>query len=161
MDIHHCRSRTTGGRPLVDQPLMGRVLADLALDVTAATALAFRVALAFDRASDDPVEAAFARVMTPVAKYWIAKAAPAEKAELSRQMGTLKQELQSLDDRKAEYDAKLRDILLTVPQIPDAEAPTGATASEAEVRRPLNEVGRHSDTPSSTAPSAAPIAAST
>jgi putative acyl-CoA dehydrogenase len=79
--IHHCRSRTTGGRPLVDQPLMGRVLADLALDVTAATALAFRVALAFDRASDDPIEAAFARVMTPVAKYWIAKAAPAVIAE--------------------------------------------------------------------------------
>jgi putative acyl-CoA dehydrogenase len=68
--IHHCRARTAAGRPLVDQPLMGRVLADLALDVTAATALAFRVALAFDRASDDPVEAAFARVMTPVAKYW-------------------------------------------------------------------------------------------
>ncbi|MCW5714332.1 MAG: acyl-CoA dehydrogenase family protein [Bauldia sp.] len=79
--VHHARHRTAGGRKLIDQPLMGRVLADLALDVTAATALAFRVALAADRAADDPVEAAFARLMTPVAKYWIAKAAPAVIAE--------------------------------------------------------------------------------
>src|SRR5690606_31176848 len=57
--VHYARHRTAGGRRLIDQPLMARVLADLALDVTAATALAFRVALAADRAADDPVEASF------------------------------------------------------------------------------------------------------
>jgi putative acyl-CoA dehydrogenase len=74
--IHHCRHRTVFQRKLVDQPLMGQVLADLALDVEAATALAFRLARTFDRASD-PHAAAWRRLMTPVTKYWICKMAPA------------------------------------------------------------------------------------
>jgi putative acyl-CoA dehydrogenase len=74
--IHHCRHRTVFQRKLVDQPLMGQVLADLALDAEAATALAFRLARSFDRASD-PHSAAWRRLMTPVTKYWICKMAPA------------------------------------------------------------------------------------
>jgi len=74
--IHHCRHRTAFQRKLVDQPLMGQVLADLALDVEAATALAFRLARCFDRASD-PHAGAWRRLMTPVTKYWICKMAPA------------------------------------------------------------------------------------
>ena len=38
---------------LADQPLMQRVLADMALDVEAATALTLRLARAFDRRRDD------------------------------------------------------------------------------------------------------------
>lgn len=79
--VDYCRHRAVGGKYLIDQPLMARVLADLALDVTAATGLVFRVALAHDRAAEDPVEAAFARLMIPVAKYWITKAAPTVIAE--------------------------------------------------------------------------------
>jgi putative acyl-CoA dehydrogenase len=74
--IHHCRHRTVFQRKLVDQPLMSEVLADLALDVEAATALAFRLARSFDRVSD-PHAAAWRRLMTPVTKYWICKMAPA------------------------------------------------------------------------------------
>jgi len=74
--IHHCRHRTVFQRKLIDQPLMGQVLADLALDVEAATALAFRLARCFDRASD-PHAGAWRRLMTPVTKYWICKMAPA------------------------------------------------------------------------------------
>jgi putative acyl-CoA dehydrogenase len=74
--IHHCRHRTVLQRKLVDQPLMGQVLADLALDAEAATALAFRLARTFDRASDTHA-AAWRRLMTPVTKYWICKIAPA------------------------------------------------------------------------------------
>ncbi len=37
--VHHCRHRQVFGKNLIDQPLMTRVLADMALDVTAATAL--------------------------------------------------------------------------------------------------------------------------
>ena len=44
---HACSTKT-----LVDQPLMQQVLADMALDVEAATALAFRLARSFDRAED-------------------------------------------------------------------------------------------------------------
>jgi len=85
--VHHCRRRMVGGRPLVDQPLMARVLADVALDVVAATSLALRIAIAMDRAADDPIEAAFARLMTPVAKYWITKAAPGVIGEMMECIG--------------------------------------------------------------------------
>ncbi|NIA69535.1 isovaleryl-CoA dehydrogenase [Pelagibius litoralis] len=75
--VHHCRHRRVFQKHLVDQPLMTQVLADMALDVEAATALAFRLARAFDGAGDDEGEAAWRRLMTPVTKYWICKMAPA------------------------------------------------------------------------------------
>jgi putative acyl-CoA dehydrogenase len=74
--VHHCRYRRAFGQPLVDQPLMTRVLADMALDAVAASALAFRLAESYDRAADNPQEAAFARLMTPAVKYWVTKVAP-------------------------------------------------------------------------------------
>ncbi|CAG1011069.1 MAG: DNA alkylation response protein [Rhizobiaceae bacterium] len=74
--VHHCRHRSVFGTALIDQPLMQRVLADMALDVAAATALAFRLARSFDEAASDRGEAAFARAMTAVVKYWVCKIAP-------------------------------------------------------------------------------------
>ena len=74
--VHHCRYRKVFGANLIDQPLMQRVLADMALDVAAATALSFRLARSFDEAAADRGEAAFARAMTPVVKYWVCKIAP-------------------------------------------------------------------------------------
>ena len=74
--VHHTRHRQVFGTNLVDQPLMQRVLADMALDVAGATALAFRLARSFDEAASDRSEAAFARTMTPVVKYWVCKIAP-------------------------------------------------------------------------------------
>src|SRR5580692_7462601 len=65
--IHHCRYRNVFGKRLYDQPMMRAVLADMALEVEAAIALVFRLARALDQAADDPGEAAYARVMTPVA----------------------------------------------------------------------------------------------
>ncbi len=73
--IHHSRHRTVFQKHLVDQPLMTQVLADLALDVEAATALSFRLARSFDRASDEHA-AAWRRLMTPVTKYWVCKLGP-------------------------------------------------------------------------------------
>lgn len=74
--VHHCRHRSAFGKKLFDQPLMERVLADMVLDASAATALSFRLASAFDRAAANPAEAAYARLMTPVIKYWVCKMAP-------------------------------------------------------------------------------------
>ncbi|MFN4355222.1 isovaleryl-CoA dehydrogenase [Parvibaculum sp.] len=74
--VHHCSFRTVFQKKLIDQPLMANVLADLALETEAATALSFRVARSFDRAHEDEAEAAFRRIMTPVAKYWVCKRAP-------------------------------------------------------------------------------------
>jgi putative acyl-CoA dehydrogenase len=53
------------------------VLADMALDLEGVVALTMRVCRALDRASSDPREAAYARLLTPVAKYWICKIAAA------------------------------------------------------------------------------------
>jgi len=70
--LDHTAQREAFGRRLIDQPAMRNVLADLALESEAATALAMRVARAFDRASDEQ-ERAIARVLTPISKFWICK----------------------------------------------------------------------------------------
>jgi putative acyl-CoA dehydrogenase len=70
--LNHTTQRKAFGKPLIEQPLMRNVLADLALESEAATALAIRLARAFDRPTD-PHEAAMARLLTPVAKFWICK----------------------------------------------------------------------------------------
>src|ERR1700728_810679 len=74
--IHHCRYRSVFQRHLYDQPIMRAVLADLALEVEGAIALVMRLSRAFDYAATDPREAAYARLITPAAKYWICKTAP-------------------------------------------------------------------------------------
>jgi len=85
--VHHARHRAVQGVKLIDQPLMIRVLADLALDVAAATALSFRLARSFDEAANTRADAAFARVMTPVVKYWTTKIAPAITYEAMECLG--------------------------------------------------------------------------
>ncbi|UGY08375.1 acyl-CoA dehydrogenase family protein [Phyllobacterium pellucidum] len=85
--VHHARHRVAFETTLIEKPLMLRVLADMALDVAAATALAMRLARAFDNAAKDRSEAAFARVMTPVVKYWVAKIAPAMLYETMECLG--------------------------------------------------------------------------
>ena len=69
----HTAHRSAFGGLLADKPLMHNVLADLELDVEAATLLMMRVSGSFDRAATDPAEAAFRRIATPVAKYWATK----------------------------------------------------------------------------------------
>ncbi len=70
--IHHTRQRQAFGKYLAEQPLMKNVLADLALESEAATALALRLARAYERQGDEH-ERLIARVITPVAKFWICK----------------------------------------------------------------------------------------
>ncbi len=85
--IHHAAHRTVFQRKLVDQPLMCAVLADMAIEMDAAIALVFRLARAFDRAQGDEQEAAYRRLMTPVAKYWVCKTAPAFLCEAMECLG--------------------------------------------------------------------------
>jgi len=73
---HHAAHRFAFGRPLVEQPLMTSVLADLCVDSEAATVLALRLARAYD---EDDV--AFRRLATAIAKYWICKTTPPLVAE--------------------------------------------------------------------------------
>ncbi len=85
--LHHARHRRTFGRVLATQPLMANVLADLALESEAATALAFRVARAVDAGERDPHEAALARLATALGKYHVCKQAPAFVAEALECLG--------------------------------------------------------------------------
>ena len=74
--LHHTTQRHAFGRPLIAQPLMQNVLADLALESEAATALALRLARGGGPHRPRPPtthEAVMRRLLTPVAKFWICK----------------------------------------------------------------------------------------
>jgi len=83
--VHYARHRTAFQKKLIDQPLMTHVLADLALECEAATALTFRLARAYDES--DEISAVFRRVVTPAAKFWICKRAPFVAAESMEVLG--------------------------------------------------------------------------
>jgi putative acyl-CoA dehydrogenase len=85
--LHHARHRTVFQKKLADQPVMRSVLADLALTMEGIVALVMRLCRASDQASSDPREASYARLMTPVVKYWVCKKAPAFIYEAMECMG--------------------------------------------------------------------------
>src|SRR5262249_32751646 len=86
--VHHASHRRAFGRILAEQPAMTVVLADLALEAEAATALALRLAAAADRAArGEPSEAVLLRLLLPAAKHWICKRAPAVIAEALECLG--------------------------------------------------------------------------
>ena len=97
--LHHTAQRQAFGKPLIEQPLMKNVLADLALESEAATALALRVAVAVDRTENagagegrgaaraDAHEQVMRRLLTPVAKFWICKRGSAFAQEAMECLG--------------------------------------------------------------------------
>jgi len=80
--VHHARHRSAFGKPLIEQPAMRNVLADLALESEAATAAAMRVARAYDEDAGP-----FRRLATAVMKYWICKRAPEHAGEALECLG--------------------------------------------------------------------------
>ena len=80
--IHHARHRRAFGALLADQPLMQNVLADLAVESEAATALAIRLAAAVDAG-----ESAFLRLAGAAAKFWVCKRTPGVVAEAMEVLG--------------------------------------------------------------------------
>jgi putative acyl-CoA dehydrogenase len=84
---HHVAHRSAFGRPLIDQPLMRTVVADLEVEAEAAALLMLRVAGAFDRAASDEQEAHLQRILTPVAKYWVTKRCSGVVAEAMECLG--------------------------------------------------------------------------
>jgi putative acyl-CoA dehydrogenase len=81
--LHHTAHRSAFGKRLIDQPLMRNVLADLCLESEATTALAMRLARAYDEANEDAAAAEndtdtqlFKRLATAVGKFWSCKRAP-------------------------------------------------------------------------------------
>jgi putative acyl-CoA dehydrogenase len=70
--LWNAAQRSAFGRLLREQPLMKNVLADLALESEAATALVLRLARAYDAQAEER-ERLLARVLTPAAKFWVCK----------------------------------------------------------------------------------------
>ncbi|HEX4189303.1 MAG TPA: acyl-CoA dehydrogenase family protein [Solirubrobacteraceae bacterium] len=81
--MHHATHRSAFGKKLIEQPLMRNVLADLCVESEASTALAMRLARAYDEAhadadaGEDSSDAQLLkRLATAVGKYWTCKRAP-------------------------------------------------------------------------------------
>lgn len=72
--LHHISGRRAFQKTLIDQPMMRRVVAELALDYEAAVALSMRIAGRFG--STAPEDRAFARLAVALAKYQLTKRAP-------------------------------------------------------------------------------------
>jgi putative acyl-CoA dehydrogenase len=84
----HAAHRSAFGRRLAEQPLMRNVLADLCIESEAATALAMRLARAYDEAAaGDAGALAFRRVATAIAKYWVCKRGPGHAFEALECLG--------------------------------------------------------------------------
>jgi putative acyl-CoA dehydrogenase len=85
---HHARHRSAFGRPLLEQPLMRNVLADLTVESEAATTAMLRLAGANDRAvRGDDSEAALRRLALAVTKYYVCKRAPGMVGEALECLG--------------------------------------------------------------------------
>jgi putative acyl-CoA dehydrogenase len=84
--LHHAKLRSAFSKALVEQSLMQNVLADLVLEVEAATLLVMRLARAFD-GLDSEEESHFRRMATPAIKYWVCKRGPAFGAEALEVLG--------------------------------------------------------------------------
>jgi putative acyl-CoA dehydrogenase len=85
--LHHAAYRSAFEKRLIEQPLMRNVLADLALESEAATAMVMRLARAFDAAAGDRAAASFARLATAITKFWVCKRAPVTVAEALECLG--------------------------------------------------------------------------
>ena len=83
--LHHARNRFAFGKALVDQPVMTGLLADMALESEAATLLAMDLATRFG--SDAPLDAAWRRLVTPMAKFWNCKRAVGLAGEAMEVLG--------------------------------------------------------------------------
>lgn len=73
---HHAAHRSSFQKRLNQHPLMQNVLADIALESEAASALVLRIARAFDEGHCSESARLFARIAVAVAKYWVNKRAP-------------------------------------------------------------------------------------
>jgi putative acyl-CoA dehydrogenase len=79
---HHAAHRSAFGGLLADKPLMQNVLADLAVESEAATALALRLAHAVDDGERDLL-----RLAVAAGKYWVCKRTPAVVGEALECLG--------------------------------------------------------------------------
>lgn len=85
--VHHTSHREAFGNRLDRQPLMQNVLADLALESEAATALNMRIGRGLDESANNEEADLFTRISTAVGKYWVCKRAPGHAYEAMEVIG--------------------------------------------------------------------------
>jgi len=85
--LDHCRQRKAFEQPLIEQPLMKNVLADLAIESEAALHFSLYLARLFEQSEHDQTSALIARIATPIAKYWVCKRAVAVINEAQECLG--------------------------------------------------------------------------
>ncbi len=145
---HWAEGRRVFQKRLVDQPLMRAVLADLALDWEAATALGLRVARAFDAGAGDARERALARIGVALAKFHNNKRAPVviyEAMEVLGGMGYVNDTPLPMLYREAPLNGIWEgsgnviclDILRTLARVPEAGE---ALRAELEAARGISSV---------------------
>ncbi|MBB5937812.1 isovaleryl-CoA dehydrogenase [Streptomyces zagrosensis] len=162
--LHHTAHRRAFGADLIDQPLMRHVLADLAVESEAATALALRLAAALDRSeAGDAHEAALRRLGLAASKYWVCKRGSTHVAEALECLGgngyveesgmpRLYREAPLLSIWEGSGNVAALDVLRALAKAPDAadallaeaDAAAGADArldaAVARVRKLLGEL---------------------
>jgi putative acyl-CoA dehydrogenase len=74
--LQHTTTRNAFGTTIAERPMMTNVLADMAVEVEAATLMALRVAKATDQLADIEHEKLLARVATPAVKFFNCSRAP-------------------------------------------------------------------------------------
>ena len=88
--VNHARGRSAFGKPLIDQPLMRNVLADLQLELEGSLAITMRMAEALDSSlagSGKEHDALLLRLGLPTGKYWICKRTPFHAYEAMECLG--------------------------------------------------------------------------
>lgn len=85
---HHANYRSAFGAPLIDQPLMRNVLADLAVEAEASTTVAMWLAALTDKAvAGDERANSLRRISLSVSKYFVCKRGPIHAAEALECLG--------------------------------------------------------------------------
>lgn len=145
--LWHAHQRQVMGKSLLEQPLMRQVLARQALQLEGQTALLMRLARAWSQPANAH-EVAFARLMTPAAKYQICEASELPRLYrdmpvnsiwegsgnvmcldvlrvLARHGGVmtmLNQEFEAVKGSNRHFDARWRQLRLKLRQVPEEQA---------------------------------------
>lgn len=144
--IHHGQHRQAFGARLIEQPLMTRVLADMALESEAAMAYALRLARAFE--SDETHDQQLARIATPVGKYLICKNAPPLVNEAQECLGGAGYVEESIMPRlfrqsplnsiwEGSGNVQCLDMLRAMARVPDARAVLAHELQQASGLHPV------------------------
>jgi putative acyl-CoA dehydrogenase len=151
----HAAHRSAFGKPLIEQPLMQNVLADLCVESEAATISAMRLARSYDEvAAGDEQAMLFRRLANATLKYWTCKRAPWHAVECLECLGgngyveesgmpRLYREAPLASIWEGSGNVQCLDVLRAMARHPESIEAFAAEVGEGAVAEPrLDEFGR-------------------